>query len=102
MKTRSGTQLPTRGRWATANKKRRPWAITSHRPLHLVSQTVCEPIIVAVIVKDDSATITARDDVADRTGESQTRRPGHPEGPTNEGEHTNARLSTPLKTENQV
>ena len=72
------------------------------RALHFVSQTVGEPSIVTVIVKDGSATITARDDVVNRTGKLETRRSGHHEGPTNEGEHLNARRYTPWKTENQV
>jgi len=40
---------------------------------------VGEPSIVTIIVKDGPATLTASDDVADRTGELQTRRSGHRE-----------------------
>jgi len=46
-------------------------------PLHFVSQPIGEPIIMTVVVKEDSTTITSRDDVVDRTWELQTRRPGH-------------------------
>lgn len=71
------------------------------RSLHFVSQRVCEPSIVTVVMKNGPATITARDNVVDRTGELQTWRSGHHQGPSDEGEQTNARYSTPLKTENQ-
>lgn len=47
-------------------------AIGDHIPsraLHFVGQTVGESVIVAVVMKDCPATITARDDVVNRTGE---------------------------------
>ncbi len=47
-------------------------AIGDHVPrsaLHFVSQTVYEASIVTLVMKDGPATITARDNVVDRTGE---------------------------------
>ena len=64
------------------------------RTLHFLSQIVCEPSIVTVIVENGPATITARDDMVDRTGELQAHQ--------TEGEHANVKHSTPLKTDDQV
>ena len=72
------------------------------RALHFVSQTVCEPSIVTVVMKDGPATITARDDVVNRTGELQTRRSGHRSGSFSVERRTNVGCSIRLKTENQV
>ena len=80
-------------------------AIGDHVPrrsLHFVSQTLCDPSIVTVVMKDGPATITARDDVVNRTGELQTRRSGHRSGSLRVEKRTNAGCSTRLKTENQV
>ena len=55
-----------------------------------------------IVMKDGPATITARDDVVNRTGELQTRRSGHRSGSLRVGKRTNASSSTRLKTENQV
>ncbi len=70
--------------------------------LHFVSQTVCEPSLVTVVMKDGPATITARDDVVHRTGELQTRRSGHRSRSFRVERRTNVGCSIRLKTENQV
>ena len=79
--------LARRTRFAELSGCPRPriWhpAISDHVPrtsLQLVSQTVCEASIVTVVMKDGPATITARHDVVDRTGELQTRRSEHCSG----------------------
>ena len=80
-------------------------AIGDHVPrraLHFVSQTVCEPSTVTVVMKDGPATITARDDVVNRTGELQTRRSGHRSGSFSVEKRNNVGCTTRLKTENQV
>ena len=80
-------------------------AIGDHVPrraLHFVSQTLCDPSIVTVVMKDGPATITARDDVVNRTGELQTRRSGHRSGSLRVEKRTNVGYSIRLKTENQV
>ncbi|HUG66547.1 MAG TPA: hypothetical protein VMM76_02270, partial [Pirellulaceae bacterium] len=42
--------------------------LVPRRALHFVSQTVYEPSVVTVVMKDGPATITARDDLVNRTG----------------------------------
>jgi hypothetical protein len=78
-------------------------AIGAHVPrraLHFVSQTVCEPSLVTVVMKDGPATITASDDVVNRTGELQTRRSGHRSGSFSVEKRTNVGYSIRLETEN--
>ena len=80
-------------------------AIGDHVPrraLHFVGQTVCEPSIVTVVMKDCPATIAARDDVVNRSGELPTRRSGHRSGAFRVEKRTNANWSIRLKTGNQA
>jgi hypothetical protein len=72
------------------------------RALHFVSQAVCEPNIVTVVMKDAPATITGRDDVANRTEELQTRRSGRRSGSFRVERQTNVGYSIRLKTEHEV
>jgi hypothetical protein len=53
-------------------------------------------------MKDGPGTITARDDVVNRTGEFQTRRSGHRSGSFRVEKRTNVGFSFQLKTDYQV
>jgi hypothetical protein len=52
---------------------------------------------VTVVMKDGPATITARDNVVDRTGELQTRRPGHRSGSFRGGKANQRWLFYPIE-----
>ena len=72
------------------------------RAPHFVSQTVCEPSIVTVVMKDGPPTITARDEMVNRSGELQTRRSGHRSGSFSVEKRTSAGYNIRLKAENKV
>jgi hypothetical protein len=80
----------------------RPAPLDCSKGLPIVSQTVCEPSLLTVVMKDGPATIPARDDVVNRTGELQTRRSAYRSGSFSVEKRTNVGYSIRFKTENNV